>query len=876
MCLELKSSSSLEHDWRDFRMVSIPKLVVTACTKRPLERVGIPADVLLVTFRGQNVSQNPWSIRDPEVVVYLDLLLKMQRGDPTKSRATHYIQAYELKLGRTTTLAETNISTPFTEQPIVDVQKTTISLDETAAREQEGREQLVSSLIKDATHTGGVDTLKDFLSKPTVLATGVFQTSDIANTPLAYWTLPQSLIAKAIQLTKLKGVMMFRADFEITLKTNATRFQQGRYLLRWIFTGGGNDTQNVTHNMIAHIASLTNTTSANCVSIDLATQTTVSFTIPYVGVANYSLSDYNDDYSNTIARLYLIPYDPLQAGSGVTTAQYTLWARMTNITTSGNVVLQSQSNIRLEQKSSGIGPVSGAAAKISKTASIFGSIPILAPYASSVSWLSDMVGSAAKVWGYSKPISLDPAKTMVRRVQPSMANTDQAFAGHKLSAMSVQEVPKSTGRSGTDLDEMSFQYIAGHFAWIKTVNWSNTQTSGVLLTTLKPGLGTESVSIGKGIAHPPCDYIAQMFTAYRGSVKYRLTIPKTEFHSGRLLVAFVPWDGSFAVTAPTTIADTDNLFRVVWDVRESNELEVEIPFVSTRNFTNIGREYGYVYIMVLNELMAPSTVPSSVNILIEKCAGDGIEYAAPFRGFYNQDTWPEPYVQYQSKPVVLGNAPAKADILAVESFGEKIVSARALLKRFSTFYTQTAGGFNSIDIYPFAYAPTCQSTSLAGPLVRTNIKSDLINWFSALYAMSSGGVRFNVMIDGYTGTTDWGIYGVVNTPTAPVSTGSSVFVVPQTPVQSVTFGVEGCVSLEVPQYTLQAQRSIGGHAIFNSSLGFTVPNYLGAGALFLIRGVFPTTIDTAVNKLRVHRAAADDFSLSVYNGTVPVVFSNTA
>lgn len=754
--------------------------------------------------------------------------------------------------------------------------KTTITLDETQAHEAEGRTQMVGPMIKDATHTGGVDTLKDFLSKPTILSTGVLQTSDVAGSQLGIWILPQALQSAAKQLSKFKGILMFRADIEVTLKVNATRFQQGRYLLRWVFVGGGRNTASVDKLMGAHVANLTTTTSANCVSIDLSTQTTVTATIPYVGIGNYSLVDYTDAYRNVIAYLYLIPYDPLQAGSGVTTAQYTLWARLTNITTSGNVVLQSQKAIRVEQEASGVGPLSGALSKVSKTATIFGEVPLLKPYLSSVAWLADLGSSAAKVWGYSKPIALDPPKTIVRRVQPSMANTDQVFNGHKISALSVNEVPKSTGRSGSDLDEMSFQYIAGHPAWIKTVTWTNSQTSGTLLTTLKPGIGTESTVVAKGNAIPPCDYVGQMFAAYRGSTKYKLSIPKTEFHSGRLIVAFVPWDGNTAVVAPSTVVDTDNLYRVVWDIRESNELEVELPYVSTRNFTNVAREYGYVYIFVLNELMAPSTVPSSVNILIEKSACDDIMYAAPFRGYFTQDTWPEPYVQFQSATVTLGSKNPPGEILAVESFGESVQSARALLKRFSMFYTLNNISFTNFDIYPFEFYPTGQTGSTAGPLVRTFMKSDLINWFSALYAFSSGGVRLNVVFDGINTATDWGLYGVLSTPTEGVKVGSSTFVVPQSPVQTVVHPVEGVVSIEIPQYTLFGQRSISGQTVFAPSMALSTPNYLEGGTFMLLRGAAQSTIDATVNKVRVHRAAADDFNLSVYNGVIPVVFSSVA
>lgn len=835
-----------------------------------------PADALLVALGGSIVSLNPWSIRGPEAVAYSGLLLKMQCGNPTISRATHYIGVYELKLQRNIILAETNINTPFSTVPVENTQQTTLVLDETEASNTQVAETTMISSIYDAAHTGGVDTLVNFLEKPTILATGILQTTDVANTNIGTWMLPGALLVKAKQLTKLKGALMFRADFEITLKVNATRFQQGRYLLRWVFFGGAKNSANVEQLAGAHIANLTATTSANRAEIDLATQTSLTVTIPYISASNYSLVDSSDAYRHEICRLYLIPYDPLQAGSGVTTAQFTLWARLTNITISGNVVLQSKSTIRIEQEKGGVGPISGVTSKISKTASIFGSIPVIGSYASSVSWLADAVGSAAKVWGYSKPLTLDPPKTITRRAQPGMANTDHVFAGHKLSAMVVSEVPLSSGRSRTDADEMSFQYLAGHPAWITTVNWPNTATSGTLLLTKAVGLGLDQVAVGKGGVWTPMDYISQMFGAYRGSVKYTFKIPKTEFHSGRLAISFVPWDGNSAVVAPANLGDTDNLFRVIWDVRESNTLEVCIPYTSTRNYTNVGREFGYMYVHVINELMAPSTVPSSVNILVEKSAGDDIEYAFPVRGFHTQDTYPQPYIQFQSASVKLGQNLGGNDMLVAESFGEKVLSVRTLLKRFSTFFIKAGGGFGSIDFYPFETYLAAQTGSLAGPLVRTSMVSDMISYFQPLYAFSSGSVRINVAIDGYTGPSDWGLYNVTSTPTDGVATGASTWIVPQTPVQTIAHGVEGVVSLEVPQYTLFGKRTVGNQIVSSAATYAPMPNYLEGGSFYLLRGVFQKAIDTAVTPLRVHRAAGDDFNLSVFNGVVPTVFNNVA
>jgi len=54
-------------------------------------------EVLLACILKTIVGHNQITVRSPEMVDYLVLLLKMPCGVPAKSRATHYSAIYELK-----------------------------------------------------------------------------------------------------------------------------------------------------------------------------------------------------------------------------------------------------------------------------------------------------------------------------------------------------------------------------------------------------------------------------------------------------------------------------------------------------------------------------------------------------------------------------------------------------------------------------------------------------------------------------------------------------------------------------------------------------------------------------------------------------------
>lgn len=754
---------------------------------------------------------------------------------------------------------------------------TTRFADEAVVPEQEVASTSMDTSIYEVGHDFGVNTLKDFLEKPSLLATGLFQTSDIAGTPLYTWNLPSEMLLRLKQSTKLNGVYMYRADVEVDFRVNATRFQQGRYFLRIVYTGGASTSVSTTKLSAAHIGNLMLATSANCFEFDLATSTGVTFTIPYTSVSNYSLTDYSATSAHDFCKLSLIPYDPLQAGSGDTTCQWSLWVRMKNITLSGAVVLQSGSVAMKEAKKGGVGPITAIAEKVSKSASILGEVPLLSTAATAVGWMSSLVGRVATVWGFSKPPIVNPASAISRQAAPQFGNADGAAVVHKLSLNTTNEVPITTGRSRTNADELSIEFLTRQSAWIKSVAWADSATSGTVLLTQNVVVGpsADTLSLHKGYTVTPLDYVSTLFKAYRVAVKYRFKLPKTEFHSGRLLIAWQPYDGT--ATAPTVadIDDTDNLQRIIWDIRESNELEVEIPFVLPINFQKIGTPYAKMYIVVVNELIAPSTVPSTINILIEKMAGSVVEFAMPIttisNGQYNQ-----PHIYFQSGPVVLGSSTTSPKVSA-ESFGEKIVSLRSLLKRFSSYSAiSIAGPYNGTFVYPFEPSIVTQITSTAGALLRLTSSTDTFSLLAPLFAFNSGGMRIMLTQNANPQHFFTSVVPVDATPVDCVGSFTSALISPSVPVAYTNTGVEGAVIVEVPQFSWYGARSVSNTIPAPTTVFSSQPSSLLGGTNCRVEIVSALAVSSATYPINIFRAVADDFNMSCYNGVIPWVNSGTS
>lgn len=658
---------------------------------------------------------------------------------------------------------------------------TDTALANTVVVKQASPKTLNDSLYRTI-YSGTQSELVDFLERPQAIVTGVFQNTDLATTFPKYKVM-DSLLSSPLLLAKILGKYSLKADVRLRLQVNASRFQQGRYILAWIPSGGDNGASAGDNFNLFHAHSTCQVTQLPHVEFDLACDTEVELVIPFtayfMAVGNVNAGTVSMD----TGVFFLYPYQALSAVAGSLSAPYTLWANFENISFFGSAIPQSgmkmqtkkgkKSVAQQEAISAGKGPISTVLNGVASFAGTLSLIPMLTEIAAPVSWVAGILGQTAAAFGWSKPSDESSAMRVVRTPQPFFSNVDVCDPGLKLSMSISNSIDVLPGFAGTDIDEMSIDYIKSIPAFFNRISWGSASAVGTALCNYKVGpqyLGYTEVPLGGGLVtnFPPVGYLANGFAYWRGSLKFTLKFVKTEFHSGRLLVSFNPINTAYVGgVGPTVIANSNYVIREIFDVRRGNEFTVTVPYVNYENWSNVRGPngfIGYLSAIVLDPLIAPNTVSSTINILVEVSGGDDFELACPngdsaghnliqmttFQSSMQMQNISEPC---EVSDIVLGGSTSMdAETLVAPSFsciGEKILSLRQYLKRFSPaiVFSGTAGStFLSGDGLATSYT--------IGPLMDINVDAatnkpptytaDPFTYFGAMYGMFRGSIRYRL------------------------------------------------------------------------------------------------------------------------------------
>jgi len=616
--------------------------------------------------------------------------------------------------------------------------------------------------------------IRDFLQKPVIVATGNFATTDTYST-FSEFLSPSDILGSnsAMMADKLKGYLGFRATTVLRLVVNATRFQQGRYNVQFIPTGGAiiGASGNARNRINAISSTLVQRIQLPHVELDLNCDTEAVLKYKFNSAYNFfPMSSFSSGTSLMAFGLFKIyPYAPLVAGSGSTTCGYTLWASFEDIELISAAVPQSGrgftvSNRRKnetdgEQDSSGMGPISSALMRVKGAADVFTKVPLLSSYASMTSWYSEILAGAASAFGWSKPINLEHSGRITQNYLPYTANADGPDNSFPLSFSYKNQVGKAQGFSGTDVDEMDFSFLCSIPTYNFTGNWTTALGSGTALVTVpvRPlGLLVTRTVTAVGISDVgPYQLIANMFEQWRGSMIYKFKFVKTEFHSGRLAVSFSPCSSTFTAVVPT-LEQTSFLHRQVIDIRECNEFTFVVPFISSTPYKLSTDIIGTFMVHVVDPLIAPDTVSSTVGLILEHCMGPDAEFAVPKKNNmqYVMGIAPQsgdPFSNSEANVCAnyrgnIGSSMVPNDQCSNSLFcvGERISSLRTLMKLPNPLVYQVAPtASNYFNIVPY-YLPYRRYTTVPD-YVESVTFPDYYTLIASLYLYVRGGVRLKFL-----------------------------------------------------------------------------------------------------------------------------------
>jgi len=743
----------------------------------------------------------------------------------------------------------------------------------------------------------------DYLTKPIVVASGTFQTTDTLAT-ISSFSMPYSGFQSTqgvVWRQKVAGYFGIRADMRFRLVVNGNPFQAGRYCMGWVPLAGayGNTTKSANRNNMM-IGTLVQRTTIPHIEIDINTQTAGELLVPFCSVYNFwSLNNIlGSGDLNPLGFLNIYPYSPLISPTGSSSVSYTVYMSFENIKLFGAASAQAGfSDKEISNKNNG--PISGIATSIAKGFNEFADIPLISGYARSISWISDRIAKTASMFGYSKPIQGDSLAKMEILNASTHSQVDGDSDARSLALISKPGVTIINGLSGKQYDEMDFSYIVRKYAYFSTLTWAETTPVGNLgLYTVQP---TIQLVIGGATHFPPVSFIANQFQLWRGSLKYRFKFVKTKFHTGRLSFSFYPTDDYSYVSNPVYVN------RLIVDIRDTTEVELVVPYISRSPYTNASMATGSIYVDVVDALVAPASVGASIQILVEVCGGDDLEFGIPAPFEYTPTQFTPQSFSFKTMKVqsglvndskvistTIGNSKVEGNSIIFSSacIGDKVSSFRALLKRFTPIQpnnkiVSSNVSYNGTSIwFPPDFIPIIDLTPPTNQLY-----TDHLGLVASCYAIWRGGIRIRDVLD-------LGLYGsanqyLLNTPTQvylqtetfigatafPISGGGSgVRPYFNFPLVEQTVGTNNVITIEVPQYTKTFGRSISD---LTTSQNAAVNGYSSA-MLSSASGVVVTInlpVDAAsgvtfISGYSVHnfyRAMADDGDLSCFICVPPLL-----
>lgn len=683
--------------------------------------------------------------------------------------------------------------------------------------------------------------VKDFLSRPIVIKTGSWATTVVPeDTSAQLYTanFPEALLSNAMYQEKLAGFVGLRATLVVKVQVNSQPFQQGRLMLQYFPYA-----QYMSNRVALVNSTLQGRSGCPRTDLDISVGTEIEMKIPYVSPHIY----YNlITGQGSFGAIYLNVYSQLRDQvSGTGTIEYTVWAHLEDVDiqyptgakmftgsapnftslaarlatgkmteseirtmyTTGSYAKKpprifAQSSLELTQLKNNNSPSSGIG-KISEGLSTLSQIPVIGNMFTKPAWISAQAANVFKLLGFSKPtVQGLPSETKLRG-QTRMANYDGADTSHKLALSSANEIETKSGLSGTSADEMALSHVLSIPNFWDRFPWDTGDDTGVKLwdnyvTPMK--IKAYSTTIADRFRTTHLGYVANSFGLWRGSVVYTFKFVKTQYHSGRLRISFIPF--YFNDTISNGVPDMSKTQQIIVDLRTSTEVSFTVPYVSSRPWMHCIRPEsswlgtdslkmynavtGIVRVEVLNKLVAANNVYPSVDVIVEINGGPDMTFAnptcpsyVPYGGVLTalatqratnetieeygvvnpkaqmsmgaNEAIPRNEAQKGVHPSSIDTHPINAN-WSPEAYciGEKIMSIRQLIKRFGRVNSANITLNNNTVANAIVLAPFSQQ--IASTTVGSTRNTTQLDYYYFLYAFWRGSMRYKMISETTVGT----------------------------------------------------------------------------------------------------------------------------
>lgn len=256
-----------------------------------------------------------------------------------------------------------------------------------------------------------------------------------------------------------------------------------------------------------------------------------------------------------------------------------------------------------------------------------------------------------------KPLDPVSAAPMINRTIAPLCHGAGLDRSTRLGLSPIAQTNTSPNVLGATDGDFDILTLCKMPCLLEQVEWNTSQGSGnklfdMLVTpTYLSQSQYQTDGTGRFANYSPTmlAYCSRGFVYYRGTLKVRIQVIGTQFHSGRLGLVYDP-HGNYDVNL-TDFEDNKSHNLVIMDIQEQQELTVDLPyfavkpwlrcdhFRSNANLTNVGGVIsgghidcdasGIFRIYVLNNLVRPDNVTDKIQINVFFYAGDNFELSVP-------------------------------------------------------------------------------------------------------------------------------------------------------------------------------------------------------------------------------------------------------
>lgn len=400
----------------------------------------------------------------------------------------------------------------------------------------------------------------------------------------------------------------FRSDFEVKIVVNSNKFHCGM-LQASFYYGAESDLHYKDRNNVYSASQLT-----HCI-IDSAQSSDGILKIPYRYYKPLLATMARDDDKDilNIGRMRILVLNSLQAVNDNNPVSVSVFLRFTNPSFHG----MKPRELGIQSEMLGLNAVVTAAANM-----VNQNFPDpQRDNPSDVIPAKPMVPWSAHSWCVGDML---PEPTNVLRLQGS-GNTP-----HPPGSLSAEP-------------EMNIDYVKRIYGLFRTFKWSTSDKKGKVLYRIPfspkldeyPKMVVSHETARSCDVMPPLSVLASLFAYWRGSIEYRLDFVSTSFHTGRLIIAYMPLLDAMNDINPDLLTYCDH---IIVDLRDSKQINYVNSFLSDKpwyplrsatHHSTVYRPPGYIYIAVLNELNCVNTVSNFIEINAYMRAGEDFELHVP-------------------------------------------------------------------------------------------------------------------------------------------------------------------------------------------------------------------------------------------------------